>query len=129
MRAPLDLSKKKILIVEDNVISYSLLETLLELKGMKCIWVKNGKEAVEYCQKSNPIDLILMDMKMPEMNGYEATRLIKKIRPELPIIAQTAYAIAGDKDKIFEAGCDYYISKPIKKEDLYEKVLTCLDRC
>ncbi len=66
---------------------------------------------------------------MPEMNGYEATRLIKKIRPELPIIAQTAYAIDGDEDKIFEAGCDYYISKPIKKEDLYEKILTCLDRC
>jgi len=128
MLTPLDFSKKIILIVEDDEISYLLLEALLKLKGMKCIGVKNGKEAVEYCQRSKPIDLILMDIKMPEMDGYEASRLIKKIRPELPIIAQTAYAIAGHKDKILEAGCDYCITKPIIKEDLYEIVLTCLDR-
>jgi len=128
MISPLDFSKKIILIVEDDEISYSLLEALLKLKGMKCIGVKNGKEAVEYCQRPNQIDLILMDIKMPEMNGYEATIRIKKIRPELPIIAQTAYAIPGDEDKILEAGCDYCITKPIIKEELYDKVLACLDR-
>jgi len=128
MVSPLDFSKKIILIVEDDEVSYSLLEALLKLKGMKCIGVKNGKEAVEYCQNPNQIDLILMDIKMPEMNGYEATRLIKKIRPELPIIAQTAYAIPGDEDKILEAGCLAYITKPILKEELYEKMIACLGK-
>ena len=64
-----------------------------------------------------------MDINMPKMNGYEATRLIRKIRTELPIIAQTAFAIEGDKEKILAAGCDYYISKPINKDDLFDKIL------
>jgi CheY-like chemotaxis protein len=68
-----------------------------------------------------------MDINMPKMNGYEATRLIRKIRPELPIIAQTAFAIEGDKEKILAAGCDYYISKPINKDDLFDKILSSFD--
>jgi len=128
MESVFDLTKKTILIVEDDETSFALLEALLKLKGIKSIWVKNGKEAVAYCQKSNQIDLILMDINMPKMNGYVATKLIKQIRPELPIIAQTAYAIAGDEEKILAAGCLSCITKPIFKEELYEKVIAGLER-
>jgi len=66
--------------------------------------------------------LVLMDIKMPDLNGYEATKLIKKFRPELPIIAQTAYALYGDDIKAKEAGCDEYITKPIRKKELFELI-------
>jgi len=128
MKSALDLTKKTILIVEDDETSFALLEALLKLKSIKSIWVKDGKEAVAYCQKPNQIDLILMDINMPEMNGYEATRLIKKIRPELPIIAQTAYAIAGDEEKTLAAGCHSCITKPIFKEELYKKIIAGLEK-
>ena len=68
------------------------------------------------------IDLVLMDINMPVMNGYDSTKQIKKIRPKLPVIAQTAYAIAGDMEKSLSAGCDDYITKPINKKQLMEKV-------
>ena len=71
-------------------------------------------------QKASEISLVLMDVKMPEMNGYEATKQIKKFLPELIIVAQTAYAMQGDNEKSIEAGCDDYIAKPIKKQKLYK---------
>ena len=117
-----------VLIAEDDKTSFSFLKALLSQKGMTCIWVKNGREAVKYCTEDNPIDLLLMDINMPEMNGYIATSQIKTIRPKLPIIAQTAYAIEGDKENILAAGCDYYISKPIDKNELFEKIRLCLEK-
>jgi CheY-like chemotaxis protein len=75
--------------------------------------VKTGKAAVETCRNNPDIDLILMDIKMPGMDGYEATREIRKFNQNVFIIAQTAFALSGDRDKSFEAGCDEYISKPI----------------
>lgn len=116
------LKKKTVLIVEDVESSFEYLEVVLEKSGFNTIWSKNGKTAIEYCNKNPDIDIVLMDINMPVMNGYEATKEIKKIRPELPIIAQTAYAVAGDMEKSLEAGCDDYISKPIKKEVLLEKI-------
>jgi CheY-like chemotaxis protein len=83
----------------------------------------DGEEAVEQVKNHNEISLVLMDIKMPRMNGYEATRLIKKNRPKLPVIAQTAYALSRDMKKALEAGCDNYISKPINK-DRFIEVLT-----
>ena len=74
------------------------------------------------------VDLVLMDINMPIMNGYEATEQIKKISPELPIIAQTAYAMAGDQEKILSAGCDLYLSKPIGKQKLLEAINKCLNK-
>ena len=82
------------------------------------IWAKNGQKAIEEYDKSDKIDIILMDMQMPVLNGYEATRSIKSLNSEIPIIAVTAFALEGDKEKIMDAGCDDYISKPIKSEVL-----------
>jgi CheY-like chemotaxis protein len=79
---------------------------------------RNGIEAVEICKNCPEIDLILMDIKMPEMDGYEATRQIRQFNKEVVIIAQTAYAQSSDRKKTFDAGCDDYISKPIKKDEL-----------
>jgi hypothetical protein len=82
------------------------------------IRASNGIEAVELCQKHPEINLVLMDIKMPFMDGYDATKKIKKYFPDLPVIAQTAYAMNEDKVKAAEAGCDDYITKPIKRGEL-----------
>lgn len=111
-----------ILIAEDDVNSLMFLRTLLELDGLKILEAANGQEAVESVKDHPEISLVLIDMKMPIMNGFEATRLIKQIRPNLPVIAQTAYAFAKDQDEALQAGCDDYISKPIKKQALMDKI-------
>jgi CheY-like chemotaxis protein len=113
---------KTILITEDERTNYLFLEALLKRTGATLIWAETGKTALEAIQNNPEINLVLMDIKMPEMNGYEATREIKKLRPELPIIAQTAYALAGEKEKILSAGCDDYLSKPIMGKVLLEKI-------
>lgn len=82
----------------------------------------NGKEAVDICQSGEKIDLILMDIKMPVMDGYKATAEIKKMRPELPVIAQTAYTDITDRQKAFDSGCDDFLPKPITKASLLEVV-------
>ncbi len=112
------LKGKTILIVEDVKISFEFLKIVLEKSGINIIWAKNGKEAIKLCKEKTNIDLVLMDINMPVMNGYEATKRIKRFRPGLPIIAQTAYAIAGDREKSLKAGCNDYITKPIKKDKL-----------
>lgn len=116
------IAEKNILIVEDDTSSYKFLKLLMEKFGYKTLWAENGKLAVEICKKNQDIDLVLMDINMPIMDGFEATKEIKKLNPNLPIIAQTAYAMDGDKDKILKAGCDEYISKPIRRELLFEKI-------
>lgn len=117
--------QKTVLIVEDVYESSELLKILIEGDGYKTIWAKNGQEAVNFCNQNPTINLVLMDINMPVMNGFLATKAIKKFKPDLPIIAQTAYAIAGDREKLIEAGCDDYISKPIKKDELFKKI-NCL---
>ncbi|PLX22423.1 MAG: hypothetical protein C0597_02570, partial [Marinilabiliales bacterium] len=109
---------KTVLIAEDEESNYKFLEMLLTNKGIKTLKAENGFEAVEICRGNAQIDLILMDIKMPGMNGLEATSKIKKIRPALPIIIQTAYAMQNDEKESIAAGCDDYIAKPIKKEKL-----------
>lgn len=117
-----DFSGKTILIAEDERTNYLFLEALLKRTNATLIWADTGKSAIEAVQKNSNIDVILMDIKMPEMNGYEATQEIKKTHPEIPIIAQTAYALAGEKEKILEAGCNDYLSKPIMGKVLLEKI-------
>ncbi len=117
----LKLSKKTILIAEDELLNYKLLETLLLKTGAQMIWAKNGQEAVDIAS-SKKIDLIFMDIKMPEMNGYEATRAIKKIDNTIPIIAQTAFAFANEKKYILQSGCDMYLTKPIDHKEIYNVV-------
>ncbi len=111
-----------ILIAEDVESNYQLIATYLKKTEANIIWVKDGKQAVEVCKNNPDISVILMDMQMPVMNGFEATELIKKDMPKLPIIAVTAFALAGDKEKIIAAGCDSYISKPIRRTELFDKL-------
>ena len=113
------------LIVEDEEINFMFIEILLlEKLKIDChiIHAINGKEAVEICENNANIDLVLMDLKMPIMNGFEATRLIKEFRLNLPIIAQSAYTSDEDRKKAKEAGCNDFISKPIKKGILNKSI-------
>ncbi len=106
-------NSKLILVVEDEEVNYLYIEEVLAAMEYNLLHAKNGKEAVEFCEKNPQIILVLMDIKMPIMNGYEATERILKIRPNLPIIAQTAYATSDDREKALSYGCIDYLSKPI----------------
>jgi len=113
-----DWKDKIILIAEDVETNFLFLEEALRKTEVKIVHAQDGQEAVDFCKSMEHIDLVLMDIKMPNMNGYEATRQIKSFRKDLPIVAQTAFAMAGEKEQILAAGCDDYISKPIKPKDL-----------
>ncbi len=113
---------KSVLVAEDVESNFQLLETLLRKTKVNIIWVKDGEKAIETANTTKDIDLILMDIQMPVLNGFEATRAIKKTQPNMPIIAVTAFALEGDREKMLDAGCDGYISKPIKSKLLYEKL-------
>ncbi|MEI6138383.1 MAG: PAS domain S-box protein [Mariniphaga sp.] len=108
----------KILVVDDDVSSGHLLSVMVKKYGTEITNVATGKEAVSICRNRSDIDLILMDIKMPDMDGYEATRLIRQFNTNVVIIAQTAYALSGESEKALEAGCNDYISKPIGKSEL-----------
>ncbi len=108
----------KVLIVEDDKISRNFLELLVKSLSENIIVAKNGSEAVKIYEQNQDVDLILMDMKMPEMDGYEATRQIRQMNKDVIIIAQTAYSLIGDRDKSIEVGCNDYITKPIFKDKL-----------
>ncbi|WP_372948189.1 response regulator [Mariniphaga sp.] len=118
--------KNTILIVEDDETSSILLQVFLSQGNHKLLYAEDGKMAVQMFRDNPNIDLILMDLKMPVMDGYEATRQIKKINANIPIIAQSAYAMSGDSEKALEAGCDDYVTKPVKKEELLAKIKTLL---
>lgn len=111
-------SEKTILIAEDELINFRLLEVMLAKTSVKILRGKNGIETLQLFKENPQIDLILMDIKMPEMDGCEVTREIRKINTKIPIIAQTAYALEEEKEKSFEAGCTDYITKPINKKEL-----------
>lgn len=116
----LNLDKKTILIVEDDLSSQEFFLIILRNSKATILSAYDGMDAVNIVKTNPQIDLILMDLKMPLLDGFDATRQIKKIRPNIPVIAQSAYALYGDKEKAFNAGCDDYITKPIKKEILFE---------
>ncbi len=105
-----------ILIAEDDDTSYSLLEMILKKENVNIIRAFNGSEAVDIFKQNNDIKCVLMDIKMPIMNGIEATKQIKFINPEIPIIAQTAYAFNVEREQVLAAGCNDYITKPISKK-------------
>ena len=108
----------KILIAEDVESNYLYIKAVLSKLKATIFWAKNGLEAVEICDNEPAIDLVLMDLQMPEMNGYEATRILKKKYPSLPVVAQTAFAMSDDREKALDSGCDDYLAKPIKSKDL-----------
>lgn len=117
-----DWSQKTVLIAEDVDDNFLFLKTFLRKTKINILWAKEGNEAVEFCKNNKEIDLVLMDIRMPYVDGYEATRRIKEFRPNLPIIAQTAYALNSDYQKVFDAGCDEYITKPILGKILFRKM-------
>ena len=111
-------STKTFLIGEDELINYRLLEVMLAKTQVKLLHGKNGPQTLGLFLEHPEIDLILMDIKMPEMDGCEVTKNIRQLNPSVPIIAQTAYALDEEKVKSLEAGCNAYITKPINKKDL-----------
>lgn len=113
---------KTILIAEDEDSNFMLLEEMLSTLNINIIRAINGIEAVNTCKLNNHIDIILMDIKMPIMDGYEATKQIKKFKPNLPIIAQTAYSTEVDRNKALASGCTDFVGKPIKKILLISKI-------
>ncbi|MGM0531442.1 MAG: response regulator [Bacteroidota bacterium] len=110
---------KTILIAEDEESNFKYLELALRDTQVNIVRARNGKEAVTICNRNSNIDLVLMDIKMPGMDGLQATREIRQFAEHLPIIALTAYAMADDKDTSLKAGCNDYISKPVKRNRIF----------
>lgn len=111
---------KLILIVEDEPLNSELLEVLLKRKHLSFIVASDGELAMQLFEKHPEIDLVLLDIKLPNLNGEEVLQKMKAVRPDLPIVVQSAYVFDVDRARFFELGCDDYISKPINKELLYE---------
>jgi signal transduction histidine kinase len=117
------LSGKVILIVEDVEYNYRYLEIILfKNRDVKLLWAKNGIEAVNMCRKYPDINIVLMDIQLPEMNGIDATRIIKSENISLPVIAETAYAATNDIQTILASGCDDIVVKPINRSELLKKI-------
>jgi len=119
LKSEVSQNKYTILIAEDEEVNYMYIETILtDILKLDCkiIHAKNGLEVIDFCKNNEEIDIILMDLKMPVLNGYEATKEIRKFNSNIPIIAQTAYTSEGDREKAILAGCNEFISKPINKE-------------
>jgi CheY-like chemotaxis protein len=106
-----------ILIAEDDDSNFIYLRDYLSRYNFRIIRAKNGLEACEICKKTT-VNLVFMDMHMPIMSGYESTRIIKSLWPTLPVIAQTAYVLSGEKEKCMDAGCDEYVGKPLNFNDI-----------
>lgn len=118
----------KILLVEDNELNRDMLSRRLERKGYQVILAQDGRQGLEMTQSETP-DLILMDMSLPILDGWEATRQLKaddKTRA-IPIIALTAHAMSSDRKKAFDAGCDDYATKPIEMNELLKKIVALLN--
>lgn len=116
------LKTKKILIVEDDVSSRLYLNKILEKTGASLINACDGKEAIEAVKANPEIEIILMDIQLPVIDGYGAAKKIREFRNDIIIIAQTAYSLLGDREKIIASGFDDYIVKPIFPHQLIEKL-------
>lgn len=119
----LNWGNKTILIVDDTRLNFVLLRTHLRKTNANIIWLGNGQEVVDYVKNSQDVDLILMDIRMPIIDGVEASKIIKKMAPNIPIIIQTASVMGEAYDDIPNSGCDDTIFKPINGEELIDKIL------
>ena len=117
-----DWQHHKVLIVEDVESNYQYIYSVLGKTGIQIVWASDGKEAIEFYHKNPDIDLVLMDIKLPIMNGLDTTQTLKRMNADLPVIAVTAYAMAEDKEKCLEAGCDDFIVKPVNRFELLAKI-------
>ena len=125
---PGTLEGKTILVAEDEDMNIIYMEEVLAETKANVLWARNGEEAVKIAKENSNIDLILMDIKMPVMDGYTATKKIREFNKEVIIIAQTAYALTGEKEKTIAAGCNYYITKPIEIKILMNTLSGFLNR-
>jgi CheY-like chemotaxis protein len=114
---------KDIVIAEDDETNFFLLKEYLEYSKANIFWTKDGKETIETIEKNSKTDLVLMDIQMPEMNGFEALLILKKQFPKIPVIAITAYAVSGDRERGLKAGFDEYLSKPLSRRLLIENIM------
>lgn len=124
-----DFSGKTILIAEDEEASYLFLSEEIAATGAKLIWTKSGVQAVKLCKNNPRIDLVLMDIKLLDSDGYTATQKIKTVRKDLPVIAQTSFVLVGQKELLFQAGCDNYLKKPVNTSELYTMLKRYLNKC
>lgn len=127
-RFEFDFSGKSVLVVEDTLMSFKLFSAVLTQVNASVSHAVNGQKAIDMCSGDLHFDLVVMDLQMPEVNGIEATRAIKKIRPFLPIIAATANTFDDEEAACLEAGCDGYITKPLKFNKLFELMQALFDR-
>lgn len=112
---------RTVLYIEDNPDNVLLVRRALEARGYTFVWAANGLKGIEMVQSEQP-DLILMDINLPDVDGYEVTRRLRASGVTLPIIAITANALKGDAEKVLAAGCDVYMSKPINIRELWARV-------
>jgi signal transduction histidine kinase/CheY-like chemotaxis protein len=117
-----DWSDKTILVAEDVETNFILIKRFLRKTGVNILWARDGKEAVDIFNEHSEIDLVLMDIRMPVMNGFEALKIIRETDRDVPVLAQTAYAMDGDAEKSIAMGCNDYISKPIVLKDFIQKL-------
>lgn len=115
-----DFSGKVILVVEDNAISFKLMAAVLKQVKATVVHATNGRMAIEACLKEEHFDLVFMDMQMPEVDGLEATRRIKEMRPWLPVVATTANTYDENAQACKEAGCDEFLTKPLQFKKMFE---------
>jgi CheY-like chemotaxis protein len=113
---------KTILVVDDTKMNFMLLKSQLRKTKVNTIWIENGYEAVQYVKNINKADLILMDIRMPVMDGIEASKIIKEINPDVPIIIQTASVMGSAFEEISVSNCDDTIFKPIDANILIDKI-------
>ncbi len=125
-----NLKGRNVLVVDDNPLNTFALGNYLEHAEMNVQIAENGLQAIEAIKNNNDIDIVLMDVMMPEMDGYEAISKLKEIgnKPNMPIIAVTAKAMKGDREKCLEAGATDYISKPLNLQELLEKMVKALNQ-
>ena len=120
------LGGQNILVVEDLEVNYRLIKAFLNKSGANIMWAKTGKEALEMCNNDHKLSLVLLDLNMPDMHGYEILLEIRKNREDLPVIIQTAYAMNGEKERCRKAGCNGYITKPLQMEQLLSAMHRCM---
>lgn len=119
--------KPKILIADDESLNFLFYSEVIDPETFELIYVDNGNDAIKKVREmGNDISLVLMDMKMPGLDGFTATKEIRKFNSIIPIIAQTAYAYKEDYDNAIAVGCNDYISKPIHEEELLSKIFSLL---
>ncbi|HPD64191.1 MAG TPA: response regulator [Bacteroidia bacterium] len=113
---------KKILVVEDEKSNHMLIDLILRPTSARLLWAMDGEKAVELAQENPDIDLILMDIRLPKMDGYEATKKIREFNQSVPIIAQTAYVMEEEKYKVTDVGCDDLLTKPLQREKMLKMI-------